>query len=252
MLFARPWNTIQFITTIFMINTSQRIKVVQPAKSQKPTAIRLRTQKITLNRPIDQPAIGMSLTQRLRQLQIPSSVPTESLAHLTLPELATEVITFGTKHQGETYESAWKDTEWVMFMLSRYQTSTKESHRRFIRFTELKIEALEKGQETIHRDLPVLPNHGRQTAKAKAKPLAKSLATPSHTSLPDGEEDWDIEHVESEMYNPGTMNVPPMVMAEDMHALQTRMLHMENALTRVIAFIENQSIQNQEFHPEDA
>ena len=171
---------------------------------------------------------------------------------MTLPELATEVITFGTKHQGETYEAAWKDTEWVMFMLSRYQTSTKESHRRFIRFTELKIEALEKGQETIHRDLPVLPNHGRQTAKAKAKPVAKSLATPSHTSLPDGEEDWDIEHIESEMYNPGIMNVPPMVMAEDMSALQQRMLHMENALTRVIAFIENQSIQNQEFHPEDA
>jgi hypothetical protein len=70
--------------------------------------------------------------------------------------------------------------------------------------------------------------------------------------LPDGEEDWDIEHIESEMYNPGIMNVPPMVMAEDMSALQQRMLHMENALTRVIAYIENQSIQNQEFHPEDA
>jgi bifunctional N-acetylglucosamine-1-phosphate-uridyltransferase/glucosamine-1-phosphate-acetyltransferase GlmU-like protein len=70
--------------------------------------------------------------------------------------------------------------------------------------------------------------------------------------LPDGEEDWDIEHIESEMYNPGIMNVPPMVMAEDMSALQQRMLHMEYALTRVIAYIENQSIQNQEFHPEDA
>ena len=191
---------------------------------------------------------GDVVTQRLRQLQIPSSVPVESLEHLTLSELATEVVSFGTKHQGRTFEEAWGDTEWVMFMLSRYQSSTKESHRRFIRFTELKIEAMEKDQGITHQGLPVMPNRGHQMAKAKAKPVAKSLATPSRTSLQDGEDDWDIG---SEMYNPGIMNIPPMAMAEDLNALQQRMLHMENALTRVIAFIENQSMPNQEFHQHD-
>jgi hypothetical protein len=179
-------------------------------------------------------------------------VPVESLEHLTLSELATEVVSFGTKHQGKTYEEAWGDTEWVMFMLSKYQSSTKESHRRFIRFTELKIGAMEKNQGITHKDVPILPNRGLQTARAKAKPMAKSLATPSHTSLQDGEDEWDIEHIEPEMYNPGIIDAPPMAMTEDLNALQKRMLNVENALSRVIHFIENQTMPNQEPHQHDA
>ena len=191
-----------------------------------------------------------SLTQRLRQLQIPSSVPVESLEHLTLSELATEAICFGTKHQGESFEQAWNDQEWVSFMVARYQNSLKDSHRRFIRYVELKVEALERGQESIPRDMPVMPNTGRARPKAKGKPMAKSIATPQHTCLPDGDEDWDLEHVEPGMYDPPTMN-SQVTMPEDLHALQTRMLHMESALTRVIAHIENQAIQNREFNPDD-
>lgn len=225
---------------------------VRTSQSRDHPAIRLRSQQKDHRRIFQVSVMEMSLTQRLRQLQIPNSVPTESLEHLTLSELATEVISFGTKHQGKTFEDAWKDTEWVMFMLSRYQTSTKESHRRFIKFTELKIAAMEKDQGITHKDLPVLPNRGLPTAKAKGKPMAKSLATPSHTSLQDGEDDWDIEHIESEMYTQGIMSAPPVAMAEDLNALQQRMLNMENALTRVIHFIENQSMPHQEFHQHDA
>ena len=103
---------------------------------------------------------------------------------------------------------------------------------------------MEKGQDNVPRDLPVAPALGRTRPKAKGKPMAKSIATPSHTSLPDGDDDWDIE---PEMYNPATMSSQGVIMPEDMNALPQRMLHIETALTRVIAHIENQAIQHQEY-----
>eukprot|EP00435_Cladocopium_sp_Y103_P008436 s5225_g2.t1 len=174
----------------------------------------------------------MSLSQRLRQLQIPTAVPTENLDHLTLQDLAQEVISFGAKHQGHTYEETWNDQEWVQFMVSRFQASTKESHRRFLKYVELKVESLERGQEVIPQEMP------SNRPKARAKPAAKSIATPVHTSLPDGDEDWDFE---PEMYAPPTTTGSGGIMQEDMNALQQRMLYMENALSRVIAYIENQN-----------
>lgn len=137
-----------------------------------------------------------SLSNRLRALQIPATTTVESLEHLRLEDLAGETILFGQKHQGRTYLEAWEDQEWAQFMINRYQGSTEESHRRFLRFVELKIEQLEQAQTVLP---PHQPLSGQNRPKAQAKPMAKSLATP--TSLQDGVDDWDVE---SEMFIPVT------------------------------------------------
>ena len=68
------------------------------------------------------------------------------------------------------------------------------------------------------------------------------MATPSLISLQDGDDDWDVE---SEMFVPVTTGYATSPMTEEVQALQTRMLSMENALTRVIRHIEDQTMLNQ-------
>ena len=179
-----------------------------------------------------------SLSQRLRSLQIPATTTVESLDHLRLEDLVSETVSFGQKHQGHSFLQAWEDQEWVHFMINRYQGSTKESHRRFMRFIELKIEEMEQAQIV----LPRRQNPSEQgRLQARPKPMAKSLATP--TSLQDGVDDWDVE---SEMFIPVTTAYASGQTSEEMMALQTRMLNMENALTRVIHHIEEQALQNKD------
>eukprot|EP00435_Cladocopium_sp_Y103_P072573 s12_g40.t1 len=176
---------------------------------------------------------------RLRALQIPATTSAESLEHLTLEQLSGETIGFGQKHQGHTMLEAWEDQEWVQFMISRYQGSTKDTHRRFLRFVELMVEDLEKNQVVLPKSSQ---QGGSNRPRANPKAVAKSIATPSHISLPDGEDDWDLD---PEMLAPMTMGYAsdPMV-AENMAALQARMLNMEDALGRVIKHIEDQALKN--------
>ena len=181
----------------------------------------------------------MSLSQRLRQLQIPNNAEVANLDHLTLAELSTETVSFGQKHVGSSYEETWKDQEWVHFMINRYQKSQKESHRRYLKYVELKIESLESNQDVM----PVRHSAGESSRHlAKAKPVAKRSATPTVISSLDGEADWDFE---PEMYDPPTMGASNRLLEENMGALQQRMLNMEDALTRVIRYIENPPIQTQ-------
>ena len=180
-----------------------------------------------------------SLSQRLRSLQIPASTVLENLDHLRMEDLAMETISFGQKHLGHPYQEAWEDQEWVHFMINRYQGSNKESHRRFLKYVELKIEEMENAQTVV----PPRQNTSQiNRAKARPKPGAKSMATPSLISLQDGDDDWDVE---AEMFVPVTTGYATSPMTEEVQALQTRMLSMENALTRVIRHIEDQTMLNQ-------
>lgn len=176
----------------------------------------------------------MSLSQRLRQLQVQSVVEPVAVDHLTLEELSSEVVTFGQKFNGRTFEDTWQDQEWIQFMINRYQKSQKESHRRFMKYVELKVEALEQNQGVIPRGSQV---GGLNRPQAKAKATAKSHAAPSLISSL-GESDWDIP---SEMYEPAIMDHRALPASEDWMAMQARMLNMENALTRVIQHLEQQT-----------
>ena len=66
--------------------------------------------------------------------------------------------------------------------------------------------------------------------------MAKSIATASVISSLDGEADWDFE---PELYDHPTISPELIPQTEEMAALQSRMLNMENALSRVIRYIED-------------
>eukprot|EP00435_Cladocopium_sp_Y103_P030666 s3392_g7.t1 len=180
----------------------------------------------------------MSLSNRLRMMQMrqpPAAVEVEDLSHLTREDLATEVISFGQKHQGETYLQAWQDQEWVAFMVSRYSQSVKDSHRRFIRFVELQVEHFEQDQ------VPVLPNRNSTPASAQPKAKTKAKATPKPRIQPPEEIDIMTAPSEFEMEEEWDPAVPYLSNQETMQAMQDRLLHMENALLRVMRHLEDQS-----------
>eukprot|EP00435_Cladocopium_sp_Y103_P024425 s3886_g6.t1 len=161
-------------------------------------------------------------------------VETEDLSQLSREDLATELISFGQKHQGETFLTAWQDQEWVSFMVSRYQTSTKPAHRRFIRFVELQVEHFEQEQIPLTPGPSVVTHAMTPQSKAKSKALPKGRGYPAHRVPVDvmsefeGEEDWE-----------------PMVNynadSETVQAMQQRLLNMEEALMRVMRHLEDQS-----------
>jgi hypothetical protein len=192
---------------------------------------------------------AMSLMSRLKALQTEVEVPLPDLSHLTLTDLKSEVVAFGSKHQGESYEKAWEDQSWISFMVAKYGNSKVLSHRRLLRFVELMIEH----HEQMNAQVPVLPppeslagsytvisetsGHRSIRAKAKAMHIAPSGAS---MDLP-----LDIEEEQAfEMYNQGTTEATPYAQDPNVIALQERMLHMENALGRVIKHLEEQAEKN--------
>ena len=190
----------------------------------------------------DRPFLMASLSQRLLQMQTHVAIQVEDLSHLTLEELHTEAISFGQKHRGQSFQETWKDQEWVSWMVSHYGHSNKTSHRRFLRYVELKLDHHEAQQLPI----PVVPQDSLPMTSSGAKGSAKSAGPspgmiaakakirPQHPGLvhlPDMEDaGWALE---PGTYTQGTMNQDP-----NMEAMQQRMLNLENALTRVIQHIE--------------
>lgn len=186
-----------------------------------------------------------SLLNRLKNLQEETPVVLTDLSGLTLEELAKEKVSFGQKHMGDTYETAWEDQQWINFMVSKYGSSKVLSHRRLIRYVELKVEEHEKTQQVI----PLLPPRESQAGytdvteghsgnrftqpKAKARPVVMSREPP----IPlDGEDELEFE-----MYNSGIMDQPPLSQDPDFLAMQQRMLNMEDALTKVIRHLEDKA-----------
>ena len=108
---------------------------------------------------------------------------------------------------------------------------------RFMRFVELKIEAAEAEMQ----QRPMMSKaQGYAIPKAKCRPKA----APTYTMVHHGEaidisSQAGVESVvsETEMYDAMTMNAQ-LEQQETMHALQTRMLNMEDALQKVIHHLE--------------
>ena len=180
------------------------------------------------------------LAQRLRQLQMPVQVEVEDLSHLTLKDLSGEILTFGQKHNGKTFAEAWTDQEWVTFMATRYAQSTKLAHRRFLRYVELKLDQHESQQTGIPLipadSAPVEPMHHAAKAKMGAKAKAKPMASSQPVYLPDMEGEWAME--------PGpypSQTTTSSQMTPEVHALQQKMLHMENAMLRIMNHLESQA-----------
>ena len=84
--------------------------------------------------------------------------------------------------------------------------------------------------------VPIVPK-----ATAKSKALAKAKAGPMPlipTHVADADEEWELN---TTMYQPGSMENPLANPDPNVAAMQDRLLHMENALLRVMQHLENQS-----------
>ena len=186
-----------------------------------------------------------TLLNRLKNLQEETPVTLTDISHLTLTELSLEKVSFGQKHMGDTFETAWEDQQWISFMVSKYGSSKVMSHRRLIRYIELKVEEHESAQQAI----PMLPpresraGHIDETSdlsgnrfiqpKAKVRPSVQSRGPP----IPmDGDEELEFA-----MYNSRIMDNPPLSQDPDFQAVQQRLLHMEDALTKVIRHLEDKT-----------
>ena len=66
----------------------------------------------------------MSLSQRLKGLQMKSEPNPSDVAHLSIQDLENEMVDFGKKNCGRSYMEVWNtDQEWVAFMADRYSKS---------------------------------------------------------------------------------------------------------------------------------
>lgn len=169
------------------------------------------------------------LSQRLRQAVGPPEAFQEDLSGWTLEMLRNETVTFGNKNVNRTYEDVWNhDQQWVGFMVSRYQTSQKAEHRKFMRYVELKVEEIENNQA----QRPVLRNNRggpsmAMQSKAKAKPKARGYQSPptiEGLDLSGDEDDTELGFDQSYME----------IMNPEMGALQERMGFMETALQQIM------------------
>ena len=231
---------------------TQSVSQLKLSRQQKrPPVIKLRpSQYRSVQRSLHQP---MSLNQRLKQLQQPvEDAELPDMSHYRLEDLHHQKVDFGNKHRGEKFEVAWKGQSWVSFIATHYAQSRCMSHRLVIRYIELMIEKHEMSGAPIKmmpdnlsevnslNQRPVVP---RPVMKAKAKPMAlnRSQMCPADiTHLPDMEEaDWELS---SQTYQPGYMASPPLTQDPNFLAMQTRLLHMENALGRVIQHLEGQVV----------
>ena len=146
-------------------------------------------------------------------------------------------------------EHVWRtDPEWIRFMVNRYETSVKPEHQRLMKFVELKLKCHEENQLPVRvpkARSTAAPMTSRRQPKCKAAPrtpIEVDEAEISDLQLVESDATWEnMSHIE--MSNPETMPLTDLNQqhAEEFQALQTRMLNMENALSRVIRHLEDQA-----------
>lgn len=211
----------------------------------------LKHQQINPVRQIAPRVTPMSLTQRLKQMQQIDNSSLLDLSHLQLEDFEGQLVGFG-KFEHSTYQEAWKDQEWINFVASRFAKSTKETHRRMIRYVELKLEWHEANQTPIVRTPSTSgapPNLAQQPPLvhqrgARAKTTAKAVAAPSTrapvtTHLPDMESDeWEMDSV---TFPSGYTASIPVDQDPNFLDMQERMTNMEHLMNRVIQHLDSQA-----------
>ena len=176
------------------------------------------------------------MSMRLKALQVPGETPKFNFKHMSMKQLEDSVIDFGQAQLGLKYQEVWeRHQDWVTWFTNKYEKSAKESHQRFLHFVQLKIERA----ELEGKNIPL--NAGPKTSTMK--PMMKPKAAPPQiyqvpvASMPDmdeGEELFELLQTEEEMPTAAIE-----VSGNQIEHLETRMLHMEDALSRILAHLEN-------------
>jgi len=180
-----------------------------------------------------------SLSQRLKELQVPGETAKFDFSHLSLSQLEETKVDFGQAHLGRTYREMWLNhQEWLLWFAGRYEKSGKESHQKILHYVQLMVERAELAGTRIpvHKGVPssVTP------MKPKAKAWPKKLARPPNDviSVWDADETEEFEvygdEIEAGMSVAAASEGPNSNVAH----LETRMLSMENALSQILLMLE--------------
>eukprot|EP00435_Cladocopium_sp_Y103_P052412 s757_g16.t1 len=180
-----------------------------------------------------------SLSQRLKDLQLKGEPVKHDFSHLSLSQLEETKIDFGSTHLGRTYREMWLDhQDWILWFASRYEKSGKENHQRVLHYIGLMIERAELTGTRIPMQRGMGMSVQQPAGKSKAKAMPKKIPHPPAEQM----SIWDAEEEEFELFPDEIetgMSVAPEPVSQDVSHLETRMLHMENALTQIMGMLEN-------------
>ena len=98
----------------------------------------------------------------------------EALELMTLQELENEKILFGESKKGMTYAEAFKDTNWVEFVLARFKKSGKSEHLMFIRYVKLRMAEMTKDK----KEAALRPKESKSSNGYEATPNQPKEAPP--------------------------------------------------------------------------
>ncbi|CAL1130741.1 unnamed protein product, partial [Cladocopium goreaui] len=152
-------------------------------------------------------AVMSSLSQRLKELQVPGETAKFDFSHLSFSQLEETKVDFGQAHVGRTYREMW---------LNHQVSGTRIP---------------------VHKGVP----SSVKIEKPKAKAWPKKLAQPPNETIPV----WDATEMEEfEMYGDEIEAGMSVVAATEgpspnVAQLEARMLSMENALSQILLALEN-------------
>jgi len=201
----------------------------------------------------------MSLAQRLQRVQEKIEVPLAELEPMSIHQMEQLTINFGNTHKGKTYKEMWeKEQQWISWFVGHYGRSTKKDHRLFNRYVECMVE---RAEMSGHR-VPVLPSErdldphtGKGYGKKSPTPKALTAKTKGKAQPPIGEIPEEALNDMQQLVNQGLIDPDEALEMESFEMIQepspaighleSRMLNLENALSRVIQHLEVLSAQPQ-------
>ena len=181
----------------------------------------------------------MSLSSRVERVlsrNSPDSV--EAFEAKSLEEMGNSRVSFGRAHVGKSFLEMWENEKaWVKWFIRTYADSQKEEHRKMVIYVEKMVQQHETDQGLPPLDLPE-PHQGIVQPRCKGYPKAKA-APASASNMPadvmtvmseDLFDPWDV-------MEPMTREVHRDPLPEEVQALQTRVLSIENALTEILSLM---------------
>ena len=136
----------------------------------------------------------------------------------------------------------WENEQrWILWFSQHYSRSSKWDHREFLHYVEMKIERCEQtGTKVSVQSATEQEKAASQASPAQlrgAMPKAKAMMTQQRvgpTTVWDLEEDPELFEILPEPES----QIDPALMANPSYPLEDRMLQVENALNKVIIYIE--------------
>lgn len=187
-----------------------------------------------------------NLAQRLQKVQQPETAAVFDFSHLSMDQLETSKIKFGKTHVGKSYLHMWtREQKWVLWFTQHYAQSQKYDHRMFLYYVEKKIErceltgmkvSLNSATEEIKAAQSSNPHGVQPKAKPQMGQTGKTPVEDVPATVWDYEEDPELFEMLPE--------AEPVWTASTEDQMELRMASVENALSRIITFIE-QNTSNQ-------